>query len=78
MAGLPSSSKKIPEKFRPWSKILTKRLKPSTIVETFMTTHPFAAGGGEMFERKRYFDKIALFMGKTVIKLIAGMRRSTC
>ncbi len=31
-----------------------------------------------MFERKRYFDKIALFMGKTVIKLIAGMRRSTC
>jgi len=43
-----------------------------------MTTHPFAAGGGVMFQQKRYFDKIAPFMGKTVIKLIAVLRRSTC
>ena len=28
-----------------------------------------------MFQRKRYFDKIAPFMGKPVIKLITGMRR---
>ncbi|HPT46765.1 MAG TPA: AAA family ATPase, partial [Candidatus Rifleibacterium sp.] len=29
-----------------------------------------------MFERKRYFNKIAPFIGKPVIKLITGLRRS--